>query len=60
MGEGSGLNPATHLQLGENAGHMHAGGLDGDEQLVGNLAVGTPVGEETERLSGSDFCGLAA
>lgn len=46
MGEASGLDPAAH----EDAGRVHAGGLDGDKQLVGDLAVGTPVGEETEDL----------
>ena len=37
-----------HVQLGEDGGHVGAGGAVTDEKSVGDLAVGDALGEQTE------------
>src|SRR5215218_1019019 len=44
--------PATgHPELGQDAGHVQAGGLGGDEQRLADLAVGVAGGHQLEHLS---------
>jgi hypothetical protein len=45
--------PATpgHAQLGQDPGDMDAGRLGGDEQLLADLAVGPPSGDQRQDLS---------
>src|SRR5215217_5778812 len=43
--------PATgHPELGQDAGHVQAGGLGGDEQRLADLAVGVAGGHQLEHL----------
>ena len=41
--EHRGLDPAAHAQLVEDVGHVHAGRLGADEQLLGDLAIVRPA-----------------
>ena len=50
VGEGRGLQPAGHPELGQDVRDVHAGGLLRDEQRLGDLAVAAPVGEQAEHL----------
>src|SRR5216684_2993213 len=50
VGRGGGLAPAGRAELAQNVGHVHAGGLHGDEQLAGDLPVAVPGRDEPEHL----------
>jgi hypothetical protein len=39
-----------HAQLGQDPGDMDAGRLGGDEQLLADLAVGPPSGDQRQDL----------
>ena len=45
VGNGRGLSPPMHAQLGQNVRHVDAGGLLGDKELVGDLPV-RPAGRD--------------
>lgn len=42
---GAGLDPAVHVELGEDAAHVHADGLLADVEPLADLAVGETVGQ---------------
>src|SRR3984885_15432053 len=50
VGGGGRLAAAGHTELAEDVGHVHAGGLRGDEQLAGDLPVAVPGRDEPEYL----------
>ena len=49
-GQGHGLGPATHAQLGEDAAHVELDGGDADHEPLGDLGVGKPFGHQGQHL----------
>jgi hypothetical protein len=47
---GGGFAAAGHAELGEDIGHVHAGGLGRDEELGGDLAVASAGRDEPQHL----------
>jgi hypothetical protein len=45
-----GFHAVGDIQLGEDVGHMHAGGLGADEQGLADLPVGASRGQVPEHL----------
>jgi hypothetical protein len=54
MGGRGRLAPSGHAEFGKDVGDVDAGGLFGDEELLADLPVGLPLGQQGEHL------GLAA
>ena len=50
MRDGGGFPSVGCVQLAQDVGDVDAGGLHADHQLVGDLAIGEPVGEEGQHL----------
>jgi hypothetical protein len=50
VGGRGGFTAASDAKLGEDPGHVNAGGLHADDQLTGDLAVGSPFGDEPQNL----------
>ena len=48
--QGRGLAACRHAELAQDVGHVDAGGLAGDEQLLGDLPVGVALGDEPQDL----------
>jgi hypothetical protein len=44
------LGARAQTELGEHVGHVRLGGALGDDQLLGNFAVGAAVGDQHRDL----------
>src|SRR3990172_11846114 len=44
------LRPVVHVQLLHEAGPVHLDGVDADDKLLGDLAVGVALGDELQDL----------
>lgn len=50
MGDCRGLGTGVDPELGQDPGHVHAGGLRRDEQLLADLVVRQPLRHQAENL----------